>query len=195
MSLPRLDFRHADVTLPANNPGDIAAAIDSVSTMNEPVFVTLRARDVKPYHYALWSSVGGDPFANCICLVKWSDDGTHLRWMLESHNFYEVEPDEEVEVVDLRDNLAWAIMREKYADWTLPPPPRVTTEPLAPDLGDLEAEIRELRNENRMLTHMVGLAQQDRRTYDHPYRWSSESPACATCGSVHDPLLDRQGAS
>ena len=160
MSLPRLDFRHADVTLPANNPGDIAAAIDSVSTMNEPVFVTLRARDVKPYHYGLWSSVGGDPFANCICLVKWSDDGTHLRWMLESHNFYTVEPDEEVEVVDLRDNLAWATTRAKYADWTLPPPP---AKPVT--------------------------------RYDHPYRWSSESPACADCGSIHLPNLEPQGAS
>lgn len=160
MSLPRLDFRHADVTLPANNPGDIAAAIDSVSTMNEPVFVTLRARDVKPYHYGLWSSVGGDPFANCICSVKWSDDGAHLWFMLESHNFYKVEPDEEIEVVDLTTNRAWEWSRNRHADWTLPPPP---AKPVT--------------------------------RYDHPYRWSSESPACATCGSVHDPLLDRQGAS
>jgi len=124
MSLPRLDFRSVDVTLPANNPGDIAAAIESVSTMSEPVFITLRARDVKPYHYGLWSSVGGDPFANCICSVKWSDDGAHLWFMLESHNFYKVEPDEEIEVVELTTNRAWATTRAKYADWTLPPAPR-----------------------------------------------------------------------
>lgn len=90
----------------------------------EPTFLTLLARDVKPYHYGLWSSVGGEPFANCICAVKWSEDGEHLSFVLESHNFYKVKPDEEVKVVDLSGSKARAWLQEEYADWTLPPAPR-----------------------------------------------------------------------
>ena len=88
----------------------------------EPTFVTLRARDVTPYHYGIWSSTGGEPFANCICDVKWSDDGEHLFFMLESQGFYRVAPDEEVEVVDLRSNPVWEWSRKRHADWSLPAP-------------------------------------------------------------------------
>ena len=121
----------------------------------DPIFVTVRARDVKPYHYGIWSSTGGEPFANCICIVKWSEDGKHLRFMLESHNFFEAAPDEEVEVVDLTSNPVWGWSRKKYAEWVLPPPP---TPPVP--------------------------------RYDHAYRWSADGPACAVCGSVHQPNLE-----
>ena len=91
--------------------------------MSEPVSVTLRARDVKPYHYGVWSSIGGGkPFSNTICSIKWSDDGEHLWFMLESHNFYKVAPDEEIEVVPERGPYSQRT-RDRYAEWVLPPPP------------------------------------------------------------------------
>jgi hypothetical protein len=110
---------------------------------DDPTFVTVRARDVKPYHYGIWSSTGGEPFANCICGVKWSEDGKHLWFMLESHNFFEAAPDEEVEVVDLTSNPVWGWSRKKHADWVLPPPP--TPEPAPADLAALVAEVERLR--------------------------------------------------
>jgi hypothetical protein len=110
---------------------------------DDPTFVTVRARDVKPYHYGIWSSTGGEPFANCICAVKWSDDGEHLLFILESHGFYRVTPDEEVEVVDLTSNPVWEWSRKKHAEWVLPPPP--TPEPAPADLAALVAEVERLR--------------------------------------------------
>jgi len=62
--------------------------------------VMVRAQDVVPYHYALWCSFrGGEPFANPICQVEWSEDGSYLYFLLDSHNTYRVEADAEVELV------------------------------------------------------------------------------------------------
>lgn len=86
----------------------------------EPTFTKVRARDVKPYHYGLWSSVqGGKPFCNTICHVRWSEDGKTLFFGLDSHNFYEVAPDEIVDLVAEDDTFGRAL-RDKYESWTLP---------------------------------------------------------------------------
>lgn len=90
----------------------------------EPTFVTMKARDLKPYHYGLWSSVGdGEPFSNTICIIKWSEDGEHLWLCLDSHNFHKISPDEDIEVV-VEVGPYSKSTRNKYASWTLPPKPK-----------------------------------------------------------------------
>lgn len=92
--------------------------------MTEPVFVTLKARDVKPYHYGVWCSIeDNEPFANTICYIRWSDDGKYLWFGLDSHNTMKVEPDEEVEVIPVQ-SVYTQRTRDKYAAWTLPLPPK-----------------------------------------------------------------------
>ena len=92
-----------------------------MNTETEPESVTLKARDLKPYHYGLWSSIeGGKPFSNTICSIRWSEDGEHLWFMLESHNFYKVAPDEDIEVIPERSPYS----QDRYAEWVLPPPPK-----------------------------------------------------------------------
>lgn len=94
---------------------------------NEPESVTIKGRDLKPYHYALWcSTMGGEPFANTIDLIRWSDDGEYLWLMLDTHNFHKVGPDEDIEVIPLNPTGYYA----KYADWTLPPRPIKVPPPL-----------------------------------------------------------------
>jgi len=67
----------------------------------EPVQVKKRAIDVTPYEHGIWCSVaGGNPFVNTIVLRKWSDDGSQVIFMLDSHNFLFAKPDEEIEVVE-----------------------------------------------------------------------------------------------
>lgn len=89
--------------------------------MIEPVTEKVRARDVKPYHYGIWCTVGGgQPFNNVICGVRWSDDGARLWFNLESYNSYDVDPDEEIELIPLTHHL-----KERYSSWTLPPKPVV----------------------------------------------------------------------
>lgn len=88
------------------------------SAANEPAFVKVRARDVKPYHYGVWCSIGdGEPFANTICHIQWSDDGEHLWFGLDSHNTYKAAPDE---MLDLVETTAFERTRAKYVDWELP---------------------------------------------------------------------------
>ncbi len=90
----------------------------------EPIFLKIKAQEVKPYHYGLWTCIeDGEPFANCICSVKWSEDGKSLWFMLESHNFYKADPEEEIEVVDLSNNKSWSYSRKKTSGWVLPPRP------------------------------------------------------------------------
>lgn len=90
----------------------------------EPEFTTLKARDLKPYHYGLWSSVeGGEPFSNTICIIRWSEDGEHLWLLLETHNPYKVAPDEDIEVIPERSSSSQTT-RDKFASWVLPPPPK-----------------------------------------------------------------------
>jgi hypothetical protein len=92
----------------------------------EPEIVTVKARDIKPFHYGVWSVVKGDdgnpdsePFCNTICSVGWSDDGTNLWFGMESHNFMMVKPDEDVEVI-ANHNPYQQQTRDKYAAWVLP---------------------------------------------------------------------------
>ena len=97
----------------------------------EPETESVRARDVKPYHWAMWCSIEGGPaFANWIVSVKWSDDGRYLWWMLDSHNFDKRDPDEMVNLIRLAPSEQ---MRKKYGSWTLPPPPVPPT--LCPTCG------------------------------------------------------------
>lgn len=70
--------------------------------MNSPTTtVKMKAIDVKPDRWAIWCvhEKGGKPFANPIGLRKWSDDGEHIWFMLDSFNFLKAAPDEELEVV------------------------------------------------------------------------------------------------
>ena len=94
-----------------------------MDTETEPESVMVKARDIKPYHYGVWCSIeDGEPFANTICYIRWSDDGKHLWFGLETFNTMKVEPDEEVEVIPERGEHGQRT-RDKYANWTLPPPP------------------------------------------------------------------------
>ncbi len=65
-----------------------------------PVTVKIKAIDCKPGHWAVWSTVeGGEPFLNPIGPRKWSDDGEHIVFMLDSFHFLEAAPDELLELV------------------------------------------------------------------------------------------------
>jgi len=71
--------------------------------VNEPKQVTIKAIDVRPYRYAIWCTVGrSTPFANEIVSVTWSEDGEYLWFMLDSHNFHKVSPDDTISVVKVR---------------------------------------------------------------------------------------------
>lgn len=66
----------------------------------EPQFQLVKARDVIPYHWALWCTVGDSkPFANVIVMARWSEDGKRIVFMLDTHNFDQADPDEELELV------------------------------------------------------------------------------------------------
>ena len=71
--------------------------------MNTPETKKVRAIDVKPHFWGIWCTVGDckDPFVNEIVSRKWSDDHKTIWFMLESHNFSEAAPDEEMELVPL----------------------------------------------------------------------------------------------
>lgn len=86
----------------------------------------IKARDAKPKLYALWCTVEGhpSPFANDIEAIRWSDDGEHLWFLLGTHNFYKVRPDEEVDLIPLPrpsyiSDESWAAWHE----WALPARP------------------------------------------------------------------------
>lgn len=67
--------------------------------MVSPVMERIKAIDVKDYHWALWCTVGGGPpHENPIVAARWTDDG-RLSFMLDSHNFFSADPDEELELV------------------------------------------------------------------------------------------------
>lgn len=80
-----------------------------------PATVQVRARDVKPYHYALWCSVGSAPFANEIAVVAWAEDG-RVEMMLESHNFVFEAPDVVLDLIPIAPHPA---MAAKYGTWSL----------------------------------------------------------------------------
>lgn len=92
--------------------------------MIEPNFVKVLARDVRPYHHAVWSTYQGEgPFVNPIVYVRWSEDGEHLYFGLDSCNTLKARPDEVLELIDVSDDPAWEYGRTMKAEWVLPPPP------------------------------------------------------------------------
>ena len=65
-----------------------------------PDAVKIKAIDVELYRYALWCTVGGSkPLLNDIVCRRWSEDGSEIVFMLETHNFMTALPDEELELV------------------------------------------------------------------------------------------------
>ncbi len=71
-----------------------------------PVIVEKPARDVVPYFHGIWCSIGGRrPFVNEIVGRKWSDDGSEIWFMLDSHNFYSAKPDQMMRVVEIKPYL------------------------------------------------------------------------------------------
>lgn len=96
--------------------------------MTEPESVKVLARDVRPYHYAVWFTYqGGEPYANAIMSVRWAEDGEHLLFGLESHNTLKARPDEVLELVDTSNMPVWQKRRETYSNWVLPSPPTPPT--------------------------------------------------------------------
>ena len=105
--------------------GNPKAPIERISpTWSGPDFVKVLARDVGPYRYGVWSSVAnGDPFVNQIVYMRWSDNGEHLWFGLESHNTKKARPDEVLELVEM--SSLGAIAKKKAEEWVLPPRPFV----------------------------------------------------------------------
>ena len=82
---------------------------DRLNTLDDnehlwPKKIRVKAIDVIPYRWSLWCTVGDcpDPFANEIVRRRWSEDGQHIWFMLESHNFLKAAPDDELELVPIR---------------------------------------------------------------------------------------------
>jgi hypothetical protein len=93
--------------------------------MSEPAFVKIRADEVKPYRWGLWCTVGGgEPHSNPIVSAKWSEDGQRIWFMLDSHNFYDAEPDEVLELVPLGDFWASRPDRPSASQQRRPVPTR-----------------------------------------------------------------------
>lgn len=107
-----------------------------------PPTVAVRARDIKPYHYALWCAIeDGRPFPNEIVGVKWSEDGAKVVLWLDSHNVYFVGPDEVLDLIEATP-LSAGTLRAKHADFVLgdPPKPKPTIEALQARVAELERE-------------------------------------------------------
>lgn len=69
---------------------------------SDGVVVLKRAIDVIPYYHAVWTSYPGvAPFLNEVSVRRWSEDGTGIWFMLDSHNTLFALPDEEIEVVEI----------------------------------------------------------------------------------------------
>jgi hypothetical protein len=86
-----------------------------------PETVKVKATEVKPYHYGLWCSIEGrDPFTNPVVGTRWSEDGKHVWYMLDTHNFHRADPDEFLDLVPLAPHR---YISEKYGDWAIGPRP------------------------------------------------------------------------
>ena len=127
--------------------------------MSEPVQVKKRAIDVTPYEHGIWCSVeGGVPFVNTIVLRKWSEDGSQVVFMLDSHNFLFAKPDEEIEVVEASSTFYNAEFQAKrlaedaktMASKPAPKPPS-EVETLRSQLSTLRGELEEARGERDRL--------------------------------------------
>lgn len=71
--------------------------------MEEPKTQKIKAIEVQPYFWGQWCTVdGSEPFVNTIVVKSWSRDGKKISFMLDSHNFMSVHPDEEMELVPLK---------------------------------------------------------------------------------------------
>lgn len=71
--------------------------------MTEPKEVMKRAMEVTPYQHGLYCTIGGgDPFVNIFVIRRWSEDGKKIIFMMDSHNFLFAEPDEEIQVVEVK---------------------------------------------------------------------------------------------
>jgi hypothetical protein len=111
----------------------------------------IKARDVKPYHWALRCTFGGDPTPvdNEIVSVRWSEDGKLLSFMLDSHNFYGAAPDEMLDLVPM--DSKWG--REHYGNFVLPdPPPPKPTDPRDAEIAALKERLAEAQTELRVVT-------------------------------------------
>lgn len=83
--------------------------------MEELNFVTVKAIDVSPMSYGLYCSVGNyDPFVNPICHRSWSECGTKIWFMLDSHNFISALPDEELKLVKLNNHSRNETEQKKF---------------------------------------------------------------------------------
>lgn len=93
--IAEIDRRLAEMPDDADGEGESLAC-------HHPETKKVKARDVKPYEWALWCSImGSEPFANDIVSVHPSECGAYLWFMLDSHNFLKATPDEELELIPL----------------------------------------------------------------------------------------------
>ena len=66
----------------------------------DPDEIEVLAIDIIPYRVGIWCTIaGGEPFVNPIVHRAWSEDGTKIWFMLDSHNFYSAKPFDTVKVV------------------------------------------------------------------------------------------------
>lgn len=68
-----------------------------------PEQTKVRAIDVKPHHWGVWCTVGDrpEPFVNEIVTRKWSEDGSKILFMLDTHNFMSADPEEVLDLVEM----------------------------------------------------------------------------------------------
>lgn len=75
--------------------------------MSEPNIIQKKAIDVTPYCHGMWCSFkDGEPFINTIVHRKWSEDGKSIWFGLDFHNFYNAEPEELVNVVEIDSEIS-----------------------------------------------------------------------------------------
>lgn len=76
--------------------------LEDPMTEQEPIQVEKKAIDITPYEHGIWCTIEGSkkPFVNEIVVRKWSEDGTQIIFMLDSHNFIFADPEEQLLVVE-----------------------------------------------------------------------------------------------
>ena len=84
----------------------------------EPKTVMIKPTDARPYRYAIWCTVGsGKPFPNTIVGGNWSEDGKTLGLWLDTHNYLQVDPDKEIEVVPDNYTMTDEYLKDLDAKW------------------------------------------------------------------------------
>ena len=66
--------------------------------------VMRKAIDVTPYHYTYPCMIEDTYREIDIVLRRWSEDGKSIWFMLDTHNFVNAAPDEQMEVVQIKPN-------------------------------------------------------------------------------------------